>query len=991
MASKDLGVVSSDKVFENLSFSPNTTGPNTGTKYKFTLKDEYIFGMTLTNSSGMSSMVQLYDEQNMPVMLMGGSGILSAGTYYVSCGTPVPGETYTLTLNCDKQLCTGTDSIANAYNLGVLSGTKDVDGIYLSPMETEYFKFTLSEASVLSLSATGGNPPTSPKMTFYDAEGTQLDIMSSPTGATSAEFAAGTYYVSLTGYGVGAADVVFTQSKVLCSGNDSIENAYDLGAISGTKDVDGIYLSSMETEYFKFTLSEASVLSLAATTGSNPPMSVMPTFYDAQGNDLNIMSGISGAAAEFAAGTYYVSLGGYTTGAMDVVFTQSKALCTGNNSIENAYDLGVISGTKDVDGVYLEMMEMEYFKFTLSEASVLSLSATTGSNPPMSAMMTFYDAEGTQLDIMSSPTGATSAEFAAGTYYVSLEGDGIPDVVFTQSKVLCTGNDDFETAYDLGTISGKKSFDGVSRVEMEMAEYYKFTIAEDSTVLLSVPAIPSEYGGMNFMVDIYDEEQNPQMGETDFETGTLKIDLAAGTYYVSLGGGSNGFTSLNFNVVKKDYDAPELPYTFSATVNDFDVTLDWNDVADKGEAGVKGYYVRYGSSSNLEYEESFFVSESSFTLEELCVGKWYYQVKAVDNVDNASDWSEVQTFEVRYPSPSNLQGGAAGLSWNEIQNVQGYVVEYSKDYFSTVFQVECCSNGVDSFALPEGYWQWRVSAIDGEFSTGNDFSSAKNNAPQKYISVANDKKDIFFANANGTWNAYFDAVYQGDEEIKAAVSLGGKNKIVDVFSGSADANMLILTDDANGDALFMDDIYSAFGSEQRLSRINEVYAGAGDDIVDLSTSRFDVSSEGMMVHGGDGNDTIWASGGRNIIFGDAGNDNIIGGDYNDIIVGGTGNDTLQGGGGYDIFCFGGDWGNDTVEQIAGGTAVLWFEDDNGEWDELTRTYTSGNNSVTFTGEGDCEIRCGYSGSEYFNLDSMGCFAEVSSEKIFDDKNKGTLA
>ena len=1206
----DLGVISSDQVFENLSFSYDPINPSDATKYKFTLKEDYVFGATLSyiyTSSGMTTnaMVSLYDELDMQVSLdpITKATFLSAGTYYISCSTPMSGVSYTLSLDCDKLLCSGNNSIDTAYDLGTISGTNDFEGIYLEMDVESYFKFTLTEDSVLLLSATYAS------VTFYDENGTSLSIMSAANGA---EFAAGTYYVRLLGSG--AVDMVFTQSKVLCSGNDSIENAYDLGVISGTKDVDGIYLSSMETEYFKFTLSETSILSLAATTGSG--MSVFPDFYDAQGNYLHISSSGTGPkVAEFAAGTYYVSLGG-SAGAVDMVFTQSKvlasgndsiesaydlgaisgeksfsgiylssmeteyykftlsensiveinpvtgsssstyipsmtlydangkslgmvsgsmaypvrelsagtyyvsmnttssglevelefnqskvlasgndsiesaydlgvisgeksfsgiyvnmeaeyykftlsensivdigwgdsmytpstslydvngekiggmfganspseielaagtyyislysqaggevelefnqtkALAVGNNSIATAYDLGVISGTKDIDGVYLEMMKNEYFKFTLSEASVLSLSATTGSG--MSVMSTtFYDAEGNNMNIMSYGSGPVSAEFAAGTYYVSLGNGsmsgGAVDVVFTQSKILCTGNDSIENAYDLGTIAGKKSFDGIFRVEMEIAEYYKFTIAEDSTVLLSVPAIP-EYGGMNFMVDVYDEEQNVLMGETDFETGTLKIDLAAGTYYVSLAGGNYGFISLDFNVIEKDYDAPELPCTFSATVNDFDVTLDWDDVADKGEAGVKGYYVRYGSSAELE-GEGFFVSESSCALEDLCVGKWYYQVKAVDNVDNASDWSEVQNFEVRYPGPSNLQGGADGLSWNVIPGVEGYIVEYSKDYFATVFRVECCSNGVDSFALPEGYWQWRVSAIDGDYSDGNYFSTAKDNAPQKYISVANDKKDIFFANAKGTWNSYFNAIYQGDEDIEAAVSLAGKNKIVDVFAGSDDANMLVLTDDACGDALFLDDIYSAFGDAARLSRINEIRAGAGDDIIDLTSSRFAVDSFSPVVYGGDGNDTIWANNGSNIIFGDAGNDNIIGGNYNDVIVGGIGNDTMFGGGGYDIFCFGGDWGNDTVVQLYDGTAILWFEDDNGEWDELTRTYTAGENSVTFFGEGSVFVLSGPQGDiDNFNdLYSLGCFSEVASDKIFDDDNKGILA
>ena len=58
------------------------------------------------------------------------------------------------------------------------------------------------------------------------------------------------------------------------------------------------------------------------------------------------------------------------------------------------------------------------------------------------------------------------------------------------------------------------------------------------------------------------------------------------------------------------------------------------------------------------------------------------------------------------------------------------------------------------------------------------------------------------------------------------------------------------------------------------------------------------------ISGGDGNDTIYASGGDDTIRGDWGDDVIFGGDGNDSINGSFGVDTMTGGDGNDTF-----WGS----------------------------------------------------------------------------------
>ena len=184
----------------------------------------------------------------------------------------------------------------------------------------------------------------------------------------------------------------------------------------------------------------------------------------------------------------------------------------------------------------------------------------------------------------------------------------------------------------------------------------------------------------------------------------------------------------------------------------------------------------------------------------------------------------------------------------------------------------------------------------------------------------------------------------------------------------------------------MDDIYSALGEEARLSRIDEIRAGAGNDIVDLTSQRYAYIGKNMTVYGGSGDDTIWANNGSNTLFGDAGNDRIVGASGNDFIIGGAGNDTLHGGGGEDTFFFGANFGNDTIEQLAGGSVTLHFETgSDANWNADTLTYTDGANSVTVSGVTDVTLVFGGTAP----VD--GVFADCASEKIFEDKNKGMIA
>ena len=379
--------------------------------------------------------------------------------------------------------------------------------------------------------------------------------------------------------------------------------------------------------------------------------------------------------------------------------------------------------------------------------------------------------------------------------------------------------------------------------------------------------------------------------------------------------------------------------------------------------------------------EGEFVAASEFDLTDLALGTYYYQVKSVDKAGNSSAWSEIKTFEIQYP----MQGNSARVHWQDNSGADDFTVHFSKDNFQSLLMLHTERSTVDTYGLPSGTYQWQVCA-NGTCYQGNDIAAEKSATPQKFVSDADGNMDLFFGSANAVWEKGYLAEYQGNAGVVETIELKGRNKIADVFAGSDDANVLVLTDDGNGDALFVDDVFTALGNQARLSQIDEIRAGAGNDIIDLTSHQFAYNGDGVQIYGGLGDDVIWANDGSNTLFGDAGTDRIVGGADNDVIVGGCGNDSLHGGGGEDIFCFGGDWGNDTVEQLANSKVTLWFEDNSGSWDEKTLTYTDGKNSVTVSGVSEVTLKFGTDDTL-----PAGVFDNFASEKIFEDKDKGLLA
>ena len=356
-------------------------------------------------------------------------------------------------------------------------------------------------------------------------------------------------------------------------------------------------------------------------------------------------------------------------------------------------------------------------------------------------------------------------------------------------------------------------------------------------------------------------------------------------------------------------------------------------------------------------------------------------------------WESNQDTAADDPRSAILERSQVGGYWVEIAAdgaFDGAVRIFTTD---TAFDVD---GSAGAFAV-------RASAKGGDFSDASAEWTSETAEPRRIVSNGNGVADVFFATAaeGDVWTANYFAQNAITGE---TADIAGKNRIRDTFTGSeSDANILYLTDASNGDALFMDDVYSEFGDAARLSLIREVRSGAGDDVVDMTGEHYTAKLAGMTVRGGSGNDVLWGADGGNWLFGDDGADKITGGSGDDVIAGGDGNDTLNGGGGNDVFTFGNDWGADVVTQLAGGSVTLWFADAESmiRVAELAGntlfTNATGSSIVMVQGLGlaDITVKYGDDGSDEFAaLNAAGAFLGSTADSVFETqemRSQGILA
>ena len=632
----------------------------------------------------------------------------------------------------------------------------------------------------------------------------------------------------------------------------------------------------------------------------------------------------------------------------------------------------------------------------------------------------------------SNPMWAALLNHLGATYLEEVEAWLVPTSVFSVSTVDGLVDGRIVSVSDIGCFSGwGEYFDGI-KLHDEMFFGFVITAEDKSTGSFTV----SNDADVAVMVSLLAADG------TVVETGIGSVtfqDLAVGNYYlriqsetdcgVTLCSGADWWTGVDrFDYAGSGQNvehvngngSPEKATALATGHYSGLITCqgdtDYYLIAD-GHAplyivevyGEEGWTVgEYDAEEGILHEADY--SNGKYTL--MMAPMSYLLVEGTADLANGADVYFLNVIESDLPvdvTLDHLVGTQDRVSWEPSILMNNYIVEYSMDGFEHTIRSTTMGTAVDLLNLPAGTYQWRVMA-DSEWFVGEEIVSDNTTAaPNVFRSNSDSNDDVFFATPNGTWSSLYCAKHVGSigdwTGTGEMVSAAGKGRIQDLFFGSADPSMLCLTDSENGDALFLDDVYTGLPEEieentARLLRLREIYAGAGDDIVDMTSQRFEYTENRLfsfffsLISGGDGDDVIWANMGGNLLFGDAGNDRIVGASGNDVIVGGVGNDSMHGGGGDDTFTFCENWGTDTVEQLADGMVTLWFLSGSMEnWDTETLTYSDGENSVTVSGVSADQVTLNF-GQEapfFVSLYALGAFAEFVSKKIFDDTDNGFLA
>ena len=248
---------------------------------------EYLY---LYNSSGTQIALDYSGGATYPASIVQD---LASGTYYVDVSSASTGANsgYSLSLVANALANAVGTTEAAATSLGALSATPVVKSDWVgAAAPDDWYTFTLSALSTLTLGLSGLNGSDYDSLTLLDASGNQINAVTnyldnSPNALVST-LAAGTYFVHVSDVGGSSYDSAYTLSAsaaaVLNAIGTTLATATSLGAL-GTSTASDTLSGAAPVDYYSVSVSSLRRIALQVT---GLTASATLTLYDASDNSI---------------------------------------------------------------------------------------------------------------------------------------------------------------------------------------------------------------------------------------------------------------------------------------------------------------------------------------------------------------------------------------------------------------------------------------------------------------------------------------------------------------------------------------------------------------------------------------------------------------------------------------------------------------------------------------------------------------------------------
>ncbi|MBQ9873453.1 MAG: hypothetical protein IJM30_03225 [Thermoguttaceae bacterium] len=454
--------------------------------------------------------------------------------------------------------------------------------------------------------------------------------------------------------------------------NDNRDELYDFGTLFEQNRFEATFHNNYDNDYYGFSLAAQGTSSSYVQVNFDPSSYCYFALYDAGGQYLK-------SATLTSEGVKTISLDGLDAGNyyffVDSLYVGDYELVINAPSPANVLKRPIVS-------------------IPIRTASSITLDVASVANAQKYVIQYGTDETFDSYSniTLSEPGTRTIANLEANTRYyfrVKATATGYSDSAWTTFTAR-TGdafelNDDRESAWDLGTLSGESTRQASLHNATDV-DWYKFELAAKGDANSYIALNYANYGGLNVDAKLYDSF-DALVGLSTDETGVEKISLngkSAGTYYLRVYNGGTSNSEADYELF---VSAPApASRRLSAPVVTASTTKNAAVLKITAVANASKYVVHYSEDPTFStYSEKIYLNAGSKTISGLASGTThYFRAMAIADGYEDSEWTVFDAATKAEPlvEPTVAATGKLGrleVEIGKVANATGYVLEIDEN------------------------------------------------------------------------------------------------------------------------------------------------------------------------------------------------------------------------------------------------------------------------------------------------------------------------